>query len=158
MNKDFVCKPDGSGYKQLHKYLVDNESKVMTYQAREGVPKKRSMDSNALQAVWIREVSDFTGEGIPYVRSYVKLNIGLPVLQYDVDQSDLGEVKAARMINYTLNKIGFDQMNPKQKFNVMEMFAVTSQMSRRQHKKMLDDMANHYADKIGLVLVSNSKR
>ena len=154
MKKQFTCKPDGTGYGDLHKFLVDNEDKVMTYYAMEGVPKKRSLDSNALQAVWIAEVSEHTGESITHVRRTVKRDLGLDVLRYDTETPD--EEKAAKMINYTLKAINYDNLTPGQQLNVMDMFNVTSVMSRRQHKKMLDQMVNHYADKLGLILVSNN--
>ena len=152
-HKRFVCKPDGEGYSELHAYLVANESKVMTYYATEGLPKKRSSDSNALQAVWIAEVSEHTGEPKTYVRDYVKAELGLPILRYDAETPE--EQQTAKMINFTLDKIGFDDFTPKQQIGAMKLFNVTSAMSRRQHKKMLDDMVCYYANKLGLVLVSN---
>lgn len=153
MNKAFVCKPDGTGYAELHKFIVANEDKVMTYHPREGTPKKRSLDSNALQAVWIKEVSEHTGEPVTYVRNYVKAELGLDVLRYDTETEE--EKDVAEMINFTLKQIGFDDLNPAQQINAMKLFNVTSAMSRRQHKVMLDNMAAHYADKLGLILVSN---
>jgi len=115
--------------------------------------RKRSLDSNALQAVWIREVSEHTGESIKYVRATVKRDLGLPILRYEAVTPE--ELRIAKMINSTLRAIGFDLMSPKQQLNAMDLFSVTSAMSPKQHKKMLDDMACHYADKIGLILVSN---
>ena len=115
--------------------------------------RKRSLDSNALQAVWIREVSDHTGESIKYVRATVKRDLGLPILRYEAVTPE--ELRIAKMINATLKAINYDLMSPKQQLNAVDMFSVTSAMTTKQHKKMLDDMANFYADKIGLVLVSN---
>ena len=115
--------------------------------------RKRSLDSNALQAVWIREVADHTGESIKYVRATVKRDLGLPILRYEAVTPE--ELRIAKMINATLKAINYDLMTPKQQLNAMELFSVTSAMSTKQHKKMLDDMASHYADKIGLILVSN---
>ena len=153
MKKQFVCKPDGTGYAELHKCLVDNEHQVMTYYAMDGAPKKRGLDANALQAVWIAEISEHTGESKVYVRDYVKCGFGLDILRYDTETPD--EIETAKMINYTLDKIGYDRFTPAQQIKAMKLFNVTSSMSRRQHKKMLDEMANHYADKLGLILVSN---
>ncbi len=152
-HKRFTCKPDGTGYTELHGYLVENESKVMTYYAMEGVPKKRSLDSNALQAVWIAEVSEHTGQSKEYVRDYVKCHLGLEVLRFNTETVD--EEETAKMINYTLKKIDFDNFTPAQQIKAMKLFNVTSAMSRRQHKLMLDRMAEHYADALGLILVSN---
>jgi hypothetical protein len=115
--------------------------------------KKRSLDSNALQAVWIREVSEHTGESIAYVRATVKRDLGLPILRFEAVTPE--EIHIAKMMNATLKAINYDLMNPKQQLNVIKMFSVTSAMSTKQHKKMLDDMCNSYADKLGLVLVSN---
>ena len=150
--KQFVCKPDGSGYTELHKFLVDNESKVMTYTANDGVPKKRSLDSNALQAVWIREISDWSGESLSYVRGVIKRDYGVDVICYNAETEE--EKQRAERILWTLNKIGYFNMTTKQQLIVLEQFAVTSIMTRRQHKVMLDDVVNHYANH-GLILVSN---
>ena len=115
--------------------------------------KKRSLDSNALQAVWIREVADHTGESIAYVRATVKRDLGMPILRFEAVTPE--EIHIAKMMNATLAAINYDLMNPKQQLNVIKMFSVTSAMSTKQHKKMLDDMACHFADKLGLILVSN---
>ncbi len=114
--------------------------------------KKRSLDSNALQAVWIREVSEWSGESIKHVRATVKRDLGLPIIRYE--HSTPEEQKMAKMICFTLNKIGYDGMTPAQQLSVTSMFNVTSIMSSKQHKRLLDDMANHYAAN-GLILVSN---
>ena len=150
--KQFVCKPGGTGYTELHKFLVDNESKVMTYTPTEGVPKKRSLDSNALQAVWIREISEWSGEDKEHVRGVIKRDYGVDVICYNVETEE--ETKRAERILWTLNKIGYFTMTPKQQLIVLEQFAVTSIMTRRQHKVMLDDVVNFYANH-GLILVSN---
>ena len=150
--KQFVCKPDGTGYKELHKFIVDNESKVMTYTPTEGAPKKRSLDSNALQAVWIREISEWSGESIPHVRGVIKRDYGVDVICYSLETQE--EMDRAVPIVWTLNKIGYFTMTPSQQLTVLEQFAITSIMTRRQHKVMLDDVVNHYANH-GLILVSN---
>lgn len=152
MNKQFVCKPDGTGYQELHKFLVDNEHKVMTYTPQEGVPKKRSLDSNALQAVWIREISEWSGESILHVRGVIKRDFGVDVICYNVETEEEKEMSV--QILWTLNKIGYFMMTPKQQLTVLKQFAITSIMTRRQHKVMLDDVVNFYANH-GLVLVSN---
>ena len=133
--------------------LIKRGEKAQIVRVSVSETKKRSLDSNALQAVWIREVSDHTGESIAYVRATVKRDLGLPILRYDTITPE--EIHIAKMMNATLKAINYDFMSPKQQLNVIKMFSVTSAMSTRQHKKMLDDMANHYAASIGLVLVSN---
>ena len=114
--------------------------------------RKRSLDSNALQAVWIREISSWSGESIKYVRATVKRDLGLPILRYEAVTPE--ELRISKKINAVLSRIQFDLMSPKQQLSALELFSVTSVLSPKQHKKMLDDMVNVYANN-GLVLVSN---
>ena len=64
------------------------------------------------------------------------------------------ELRISKKINAVLSRIQFDLMSPKQQLSALELFSVTSVLSPKQHKKMLDDMVNVYANN-GLVLVSN---
>ncbi len=133
--------------------LIKPNEKASIVRVNVSENRKRSLDSNALQAVWIREVADHTGESIKYVRATVKRDLGLPILRYEAVTPE--ELRIAKIINATLKAINYDLMTPKQQLNAMELFSVTSAMSTRQHKKMLDVMSNFYADKLGLILVSN---
>lgn len=97
-------------------------------------PKKkhRSLSANAQQHVWIKAISDATGDDIKDVELRCKRDFGLPIL--------LADKEMGPKIDWMLKKIGYYEMTPQQQIGVMSYFAVTSLMSTSQHKAYRDAM------------------
>lgn len=109
--------------------------------------KKRSLDANALQAVFITQIGEHFGHDLRTVRNELKRDHGVPILLAVNDER--GERLA-----WTLDKIGYHDMTPAQQLNVCDMFAVTSVMTAAEHRQMLTSVQAYYREH-GLILESN---
>jgi hypothetical protein len=147
MNKQFTIHPDMSNYQAMFQFIgsIVNQGEYATVSVKQGKQKKRSLSVNALQSVWIKEVSEWSGHTEQYVRSHDKLEFGLPILR-------AGENEAATAMNWMLKKIGFDEMSPKQQMVIVDQFSVTSIMTTEQHREYRNAVQAFYAD-AGLILV-----
>lgn len=123
---------------------------VCTCTIEEGEPKKRSLSANALQHAWIKEISEYTGHSIIDIARYLKLEIGLPILMYDAETQD--EIDTARKIQWTVKKIGLDELPYDKRVKIMDMLQVTSIMSSRQHTEYRDQVKAHYAPGLELIV------
>lgn len=108
---------------------------------------KRSLDANALQAVFITQISNHYGHDVRTVRNELKRDHGVPVLLAAGDDR-------SKKLAWTLNKIGYHDMSPAQQISVMDMFNVTSIMTTAEHREMLNSVQAYYRDH-GLILESN---
>lgn len=121
---------------------------VCTVTIEEGEHKKRSLNANALQAVWIKQIAGYTGDSIDQVRSDLKILIGLPVLLFDTITEE--EKETARICQYMLDKIQFNTMSLNRKRKLLRMIPVTSVMTKRQHSEFMKNVQAEYLP--GLVL------
>lgn len=121
---------------------------VCTVTVEEGERKKRSLSANALQAVWIKQIADYTGASIASVRSDLKLLIGLPVLLFDTISEE--EKETARIVNYMLKRTEFNSMSLNRKHKLLRLIPVTSVMTSRQHAEFMKNVQAEYLP--GLVL------
>lgn len=121
---------------------------VCTVTVEKGERKKRSLNANALQAVWIKQIADYTGASIASVRSDLKLLIGLPVLLFDTITEE--EKETARIVNYMLKRTEFNSMSLNRKHKMLRLIPVTSVMTSRQHAEYLKNVQAEYLP--GLVL------
>ena len=127
---------------KIHSFLHSGLGNDYTVTIEAGINKKRSLSANALQAAWIKEISDWSGEDIVYVRRYIKINIGLGILLGDTKTEQEKEI--ASMVDWTLKKVGFNRFMPAQKLAFSDMLPVTSVMSSRQHTALRDQIKAHY--------------
>lgn len=92
---------------------------------------KRKLPANAQMHVWLAQIVDETGEDIQTVTNRNKRDVGLPI----VLNGDYG-----KQIAWTLEKIGFWQMEDAQQIGVMHLIQVTSLMSSAEHTMLRDHM------------------
>jgi len=152
-SRQFVVSPDPrhGGRSALSEFLAQHGDRTMTVNITDGMPKKRGLTANGLQAVWIKTVAAEQGDSEYNVRLFVKTELALPVMRYDVETDS--ERDRALKINYILRKIGYDLLLDYQRLSAMESFNVTSVLSPRQHKVFRDQMHRHYLQE-GIVLAS----
>lgn len=126
------------------KNLTDIISKydVCTVTVEEGERKKRSLNANALQAVWMKQIADYTGASIASVRSDLKMLIGLPVLLFDTITEE--EKETARIADYMLKRTKFNSMSLDRKHKLLRMIPVTSVMTKRQHAEFMKNIQAEY--------------
>ena len=70
------------------------------------------------------------------VRNFCKLMFGLPIL--------LNNPKFEKKIQYTLGKVGFYEWTHEQQCGFMDMLAVTSLMTTKQHNEYRDNILAYY--------------
>lgn len=127
---------------RVHSFLHQGLGNDYTVTIDQGLNKKRSLSANSLQAVWIKEISDWSGEDIAYVRRYIKINLGLGILLGDIETEQ--EKDIASKVEWTLKKVGYNSLMPAQKLAFSDVLPVTSVMSSRQHTALRDQMKAHY--------------
>ena len=98
---------------------------------------KRSLDANAVQHLWYKQISEHTGEDIKTVGNMCKLDFGLPILLAGI----YGD-----KISYTLKKIEFHKWQRQQQINFMDILAVTSLFKSKEHNQYRDNMQAFYRD------------
>ena len=133
----------GQSHKSVISEIEKYESSVCTVTIEAGKPKKRGLSANALQAVWIKEIAEWTGKSIVDIRRYLKYELGLPIFLYDVKTQD--EMIAAKQTGWILDKIGFDHQPYDKKLKMLDPLAITSIMSTRQHTEFRNQIQAHYA-------------
>ena len=146
MSKEiFKIKAQNSFDRLAVKQAIDSyfENDV-TITIEEGIDEKRSLSANALQAAWIKEIAEWQGESELNVRRYIKTFVAFPIYIEE-------ETKTVKWIMRTLEKIGYWQMTPENQMNVVDMLAVTSDMTSKQHTRLRDQIKAHYAN-MGLIL------
>lgn len=124
---------------------------VCTVTVEEGERKKRSLSANALQAVWIKKIADYTGASIASVRSDLKMLIGLPVLLVDTITEE--EKETARIAQYMLERTEFHAMSLNRKHKMLRMIPVTSVMTKRQHAEFMKNVQAEYLPNLVLETV-----
>ena len=106
--------------------------------------KPRSISANAQVFVWIPKIAKFYGEDNEYIRKWMKHHIAWPILES-------GECEYSAKVRYMLTKAGYEQLNPRQKINMLDMFGVTRFFTTKQHNEFRD-MIQIYWGKQGLQL------
>lgn len=98
--------------------------------------EKRTLSANAQIYVWYSQIAKQDGESVNTVRNQCKLNFGIPIL--------VNCHKNGRRVQYTLQKVGFYEWSYEQQCNFMDMLAVTSLMTTKQHNEYRDTMQSEY--------------
>lgn len=98
--------------------------------------EKRTLSANAQIYVWYSQIAKQDGESVNTVRNQCKLNFGIPIL--------VKCPKNGRRVQYTLQKVGFYEWSYEQQCNFMDMLAVTSLMTTKQHNEYRDTMQSEY--------------
>jgi len=93
---------------------------------------KRGLSANAVQHVFYKRISQFSGYDIRTAGNQSKLDFGLPIL---ISDSDMGP-----KVGYVLDKINFHNMTREQQVNVMDLIQVTSLFSTKQHNLYRDNL------------------
>ena len=143
MKKQQIIYRQGQATKDLISILDGYKDGVCTVTIEPGEPKKRSLDANALQHVWYKEIAEHTKHSALEIEHYLKLEIGLPIIRYDTKTED--EISTAQFIEFTFEKIEFDNRPYDQKLRIIAKTPVTRIMSRRQHKNFMEQIQAHYA-------------
>ena len=99
-------------------------------------PKKRSIPANSAYYAWLPKIADFIAMTIPETRCLIKLDFGLPIVLAD---EQIGQRYGTR-----LQEMGFFNWSREMQINHMEFIQVTSLMDNKQHKRMRDDIQNHF--------------
>lgn len=97
---------------------------------------KRTLSANAQIYVWYSQIAKKDGESVDVVRNFCKLMFGLPIL--------LNTPKFKKKIQYTLGKVGFYEWAHEQQCGFMDMLAVTSLMTTKQHNEYRDNILAYY--------------
>ena len=97
---------------------------------------KRTLSANAQIYVWYSQIAKKDGESVDVVRNFCKLMFGLPIL--------LNTPKFKRKIQFTLDKVGFHEWTHEQQCGFMDMLAVTSLMTAKQHNEYRDNILAYY--------------
>ena len=119
-------------YHQIEQALT--EKKRLTIEVKTG--GRRSLDQNALQWLWMRELAEQLSEETPEgYQAYCKLHFGVPILRGDSD-----EYRATydRIIKHLPYEMKLEQM--KSPWN----WPVTQFMDTSQMKAYLDDVYQHF--------------
>ena len=105
--------------------------------------KKRSLDQNRLQRLWMNEISQALGDRTPEeVRGYCKLRFGVPILR---ESTEAFREKYARI----LKPLGYAE-----KLELMMEpidLPVTRFMNTQQATEYLDRITNHFSEQ-GIIL------
>lgn len=104
--------------------------------------RKRSVEQNKLQRLWMREISDQLGEAPERWRGYCKLTIGVPILRSENDEFRAKYDSAVRPLGY------------EQKLAIMMEpldLPVTRIMTTKQKADYLDQIFRHFSEQ-GVVL------
>jgi len=99
--------------------------------------RRRSIDQNRLQRLWMREVSEQMGETAEYWRGFCKLTIGVPLLRSENDDFRAKYDKVVRPLSY------------EQKLAIMMEpldLPVTRIMTTKQKTDYLDQIFRHFSE------------
>lgn len=99
--------------------------------------RKRSVEQNKLQRLWMREISEQLGESPEYWRGYCKLTIGIPILRSENEEFRQRYDVVLRPLPY------------QQKLAIMTEpldLPVTRLMTTKQKTDYLDQMFRHFSE------------
>jgi hypothetical protein len=97
---------------------------------------KRTLSANAQIYVWYAQIAKKDGESVDVVRNFCKLMFGLPIL--------MGNPSISGKLKWTLDKIGFFGWQHEQQCNFMDMLAVSSLMTTKEHNQYRDNILAYY--------------
>jgi hypothetical protein len=97
---------------------------------------KRSIPANRAYQAWIPAISDELALTIPEATCYIKRNFGLPILLADEYMGDI--------MGCTLESKGYFQLSYEDQMIVMIKFPVTRLFDTPMHKRLRDDLQNHF--------------
>lgn len=114
--------------------FIRNHKRPFTVSVTKG--RKRSVEQNRLQRLWMNEVSEQKGDETPEeVRAYCKLTIGVPLLRAENEEFAEAYDKHIKPLPYE-TKLAC-MMEPLD-------FPVTRLMSTDQHARYLDSVLMHW--------------
>ncbi|HTV69282.1 MAG TPA: hypothetical protein VMF90_12165 [Rhizobiaceae bacterium] len=111
--------------------------------------KRRSVEQNKLQRLWMNEVSQQTGDTPEEVRALCKLTIGVPILREENDHFRERYDKHVRELPY------------EQKLAIMSEpldMPVTRLMTSKQKTTYLDRIFKHYSEQGVVLTIPPDKR
>lgn len=94
--------------------------------------EKRGLSANAVQHVFYKKISQFSGYDIRTAGNGCKLDFGLPIL---ISDSEMGP-----KVGWVLDNIKFHAMTREQQISVMDLIQVTSLFSTKQHNLYRDNL------------------
>ena len=128
--------------KKIKELLTANPSQDYTLNVVEK-KEKRSIPANNAYHAWIPAISDELALTIPEATCYIKRNFGLPIL--------LADDYMGPLIGEGLQAKGYFQLSYEQQMIEMERLPVTRLFSTPMHKRLRDDLQNHFGA-MGLIL------
>ncbi|MGN8023030.1 hypothetical protein ACTJJ7_20185 [Phyllobacterium sp. 22229] len=99
--------------------------------------RKRTIEQNKLQRLWMKEVSEQLGESAEYWRGYCKLTIGVPILRSENEEFQEKYDDVVKALPY------------EQKLAIMTEpldLPVTRLMTTKQKTKYLDLVFRHFSE------------
>jgi len=144
--KHLLIHPNMDGYKvvtdQIGYWLTLGEK--VTVDLFKGEREKRSLNANALYAVWVTEIAKWGGDLTKNIRGEHKRDFGVDIVL-------AGEDEYAEVLEYVLRKTNYQHMTFEQKAIFLQVIAITSQMKTKQHSFFRKQLQIHYAEQ-GLIL------
>lgn len=134
------------GRKMLIRLL---ERQKLPFTATIETGRKRTVDQNRLQRLWMNEISEQKGESPEYWRGYCKLTIGVPILRAENDEFRAKYDKVVRPLPYpTKLAIMSEPLD----------LPVTRLMTTKQKTMYLDQMFRHFSEEGVILTIPEEKR
>ena len=121
--------------------LIDGQKIPFTVTITKG--KRRSVEQNKLQRLWVNEISEQLGDMTPEeVRGYCKLTAGVPILRAENEAFCKAYDEIIKPMKY--------ERKLKAMMEPLDM-PITRIMTSKQKAKYLDEVCRHFAEK-GVIL------
>ena len=120
-----------SALSEVAKFVKPGKKYVITIKESEG----RSLPANAMAHVWIKQISEYTGEDIKTTECRCKRDHGLPITL----AGDNGTVTA-----WMLKQLKFYQLSDSQQLKVIAAMEVTRNFSTKEHKQYRDSIQQYW--------------
>lgn len=116
---------------QVNKLLSENPSQPL-YVNITKKKKKRSLNANAQQHVWYKQISEFTATDIKTAECECKIDFGLPII--------LSDPEVGNIIGHAMQTAKFFTMTREQQIKFIQIIQVTSLMNTKQHNQYRENI------------------
>lgn len=134
------------GRKMLIRLL---ERQKLPFTATIETGRKRTVDQNRLQRLWMNEISEQMGESPEYWRGYCKLTIGVPILRAENEVFRAKYDEMVRPLPYPTKLAIMSEP--------LDM-PVTRLMTTKQKTTYLDQMFRHFSEQGVILTIPEEKR
>ena len=113
--------------------------------------EKRSLSANALLHVWVGILSNETGHDEIETKQMLKIKFGFKVIRQDPVKGE--------QLGWILKRLGWSELTWPQKVNLCERWIpVTSAMTTKELKQMMDAIKNWARSELGIELPDGKQR